>query len=290
MINWPDSLIRDIALRKCVLVLGAGVSMNSTNAAGERPKTWLTFLSETAETIVSSQDKAAIKKLISANDLLTACELIKRLKGRQDFVDLLIREFSTPRFRPSKIHEIIFKLDSRIVLTPNFDNIYDRYALQESIGTTIIKKHYEPDVAESIRLNKRIIIKNHGSIESPNDIIFTRKEYAEARIKHQNFYSILDSLFITNTFLFLGCGTNDPDIRILLEENKFRFQYSREHYFTLATKSNPKGVNEILEDTMNIKIIEYDKKDNHKELIDSLDDLRAKVETKRQEIAATQDW
>jgi len=290
MINWPDSLVRDIALRKCVLVLGAGISMNSVNAAGVRPKSWLHFLNHAVSSIADKNYKSSIKKLISSNDFLTACEVIKNQLGRAGFVDLLQNEFHLPGFIPSNVHGTIFKLDAKIVITPNFDNIYDRFALQETAGTVLIKKYYEPDVAETIRLNRRLIIKNHGSIEDPNHLIFSRKDYSKARTENRAFYEILDSLSITNTFLFLGCGTNDPDIRLLLEDYQNRFQYSREHFFVLSKKSNPLGVNQILEETMNIKILEYDKKEDHKEFIDSLQDLVAKVEVKREEIAASQNW
>lgn len=290
MINWPNSLIRDIALRKCVLVLGAGISMNSTNAAGLRPRSWLDFLNHAVTFVGELKYQKSIKLLIKNNDYLTACELIKQKLGRAAFVDLLQNEFHSPGFTPTDVHSIIFNLDARIVITPNFDNIYDRFALQETSGTVLIKKFYEPDVAETIRLNKRLIIKNHGSIEVPNHLIFSRKDYSKARTENRAFYEILDSLSITNTFLFLGCGTNDPDIRLLLEDYQNRFQYSREHFFVLPKKSNPLGVNEILEETMNIKILEYDKKDNHQEFIESLKDLVLKVEFKRQEIADTQNW
>jgi hypothetical protein len=290
MIVWPESLIRDIALRKCILVLGAGISMNSQNAAGVRPKSWLDFLNHAVGLILDTKYQTSIKKLIKNNDYLTACELIKQQLGRANFIDLLQNEFHAPGFIPSHVHRTIFNLDARIVITPNFDNIYDRFALLETAGTVIIKKFYEPDVAEAVRLNKSLIIKNHGSIEDPNHLIFSRKDYSKARTENRAFYEILDSLSITNTFLFLGCGTNDPDIRLLLEDYQNRFQYSREHFFVLSKKSNPLGVNQILEDTMNIKILEYDKKDNHQEFIDSIQDLVGKVELKRDEIALTQNW
>lgn len=290
MISWPDSLIKDIALRKCILILGAGVSMNSTNAQGTRPKSWSQFLDSALAEIADNRYKSAIKKLIKASDYLTACELIKKQLGRPSFVDLLQREFLEPGFIPSETHGAIFKLDAKIVITPNFDNIYDRYANQESSGTILIKKFFENDIAETIRLNKRLIIKNHGSIETPNEIIFSRKDYAEARTKHRTFYEILDSLSITNTFLFLGCGINDPDIKLLLEDYRFRFQYSREHFFVLPKGMNPIGVNGILEETMNIKILEYDKRDNHKIFLESLEQLATLVDAKRAEIASSQNW
>lgn len=290
MINWPDSLIRDISLRKCVLVLGAGISMNSQNALGLRPKSWLEFLNHAVDLVADVKYKKSIKQLIKSNDYLTACELIKKQLGNAGFVDLLQNEFHIPGFIPSEVHRTIFNLDARIVITPNFDNIYDRFALNETAGTILIKKFHEADVAETIRLNRRLIIKNHGTVDDPHHLIFSRKDYSKARTENRAFYEILDSLSITNTFLFLGCGTNDPDIRLLLEDYQNRFQFSREHFFVLSKKSNPLGVNQILEETMNIKILEYDKKDNHQEFIDSLQDLVIKVELKREEIALTQNW
>ena len=43
-ISWPNSLINDIARRRCVIFLGAGISRNTVNAAGLPPKTWVEAL------------------------------------------------------------------------------------------------------------------------------------------------------------------------------------------------------------------------------------------------------
>ncbi|MCL8034387.1 SIR2 family protein, partial [Pseudomonas aeruginosa] len=63
-----------------------------------------------------------------------------------------------------------------------------------------------------------LIIKIHGSVDSTDKLIFTRKDYSEARTKYRNFYQIIEALSLTHTFIFIGCGTNDPDIRLLLED------------------------------------------------------------------------
>lgn len=290
MIKWPDTLVRDLALRKCVIVLGAGTSMNSQNAFGAKPKSWSAFLEAGVGQIDNRKERAAVKKLIKSNDYLTACELIKGSMGRQTFIDFITAEFQTPGFLPAEIHKHIFKLDSKIVITPNFDNIYDRYAQTESNGTVIVKRYTETDLAESVRTNKRLIIKMHGSIESANELIFTRSDYAAARSKYWSFYSIFDALAITNTFLFLGCGTNDPDIRLILEDYRYKFQYSREHYFVISKKSNPDSVNRIMEATMNLKMVRYDPRNDFEEFTQSIELLVTLVESKRAEIALNQSW
>lgn len=75
MINWPNDLISDIARRKSVLVIGAGVSKNSTNQVGLRPKDWKEFLVNASEILAG---KTEINRQIKSGDFLTACELIKK--------------------------------------------------------------------------------------------------------------------------------------------------------------------------------------------------------------------
>jgi hypothetical protein len=287
MINWPDDLVSDIARRKCVLFLGAGVSKNSTNASGDRPKDWEEFLSCS---LIKMPANRTIKKLINEKDYLTACELIKRNLGRDEFNSLVKSEFQTPKFQSASIHEYVYNLDSKIVATPNFDKIYDIYAEHAADGNIIIKNYYDNDVADCIRRHEPVILKVHGTISSPDKLIFSRKDYCQARLEHKNFYTILDALAITNTFIFIGCGVNDPDIRLLLEDYSFRFSFAKKHYIIMPKNSLDKQVLSVVEETMNLKAIMYDPKDYHSELTTSLEELVKLVEIKRQELADTLKW
>lgn len=290
MIVWDNYLIRELALRKCIIVIGSGISKNSSNADGKRPMTWVEFLEFAKEKIMRRSVREDVSKLIKANDYLTACEVIKNTLTRNIFNDLMMDEYHAPGYSSASIHETIFKLDSKIVITPNFDRIYDTYASTTSNGTVIIKRHTDADVASTIRNHKRMIIKMHGTIDDVNEVIFTRSDYASARTRHKNFYTIMDALAITHTFLFLGCGTNDPDIRMILEDYCYKFSFSREHYFVMPKGQNSKSVNQILESTMNLKVVEYIPDIGHTELQTGLADLLSKVETQRDLIVEKQDW
>lgn len=287
MINWPNSIVEDIARRKCVLVLGSGVSKNSVNNAGRRPKDWKEFLKSASENI---NGKTEIRRQIKSGDYLTACELIKKELGRDDYNSLVRDEFLIPAFQPAEIHKHIFNLDSRIVITPNFDKIYDTYANTASNGNIIVKKYYESDVADCIRRPEPLIIKIHGSVESPDNLIFTRKDYAEARTENRDFYHLIDALSITHTFIFIGCGTNDPDIRLILEDYSFRFSHNKKHYLIMPKNAIHVKVREIISETMSLKALLYDPRDNHAELTVSLKDLVIKVELKRDDLAQTRKW
>ncbi|WP_148040576.1 hypothetical protein [Marichromatium sp. AB32] len=76
MINWEEDLITTLARRRCVIVIGAGVSKNSRNQNGETPKSWDEFLNWCTEEI-EGENKELIKLLIASRDLTTACEVIK---------------------------------------------------------------------------------------------------------------------------------------------------------------------------------------------------------------------
>ena len=254
MIKWPKEVVSDIARRRCVVFLGSGISLNSVNAAGRRPKTWLSFLKSTLEDI---NPKAHIKKLLKESDYLTACEVIKRELGKEEFTRVVRDEFLNPAYQPAEIHKEIFALDSRIVATPNFDKIYETYANSEANGSIVVKQHYDADVISSIRGSERLILKVHGTIDSPSDLIFTRAEYAEARTKYSTFYEVLEALALTHTFVFLGCGVNDPDIKLLLEDTLFKHSCSRCHVMLLPKKALHDSVVGVIQDTMNLNIIQY---------------------------------
>jgi hypothetical protein len=288
MISWDNSIINAIARRRCVIVLGAGVSRNSTNAKGKRPDTWEDFLKNCVSNLT---DVDHINTLISQKDFLTACELIKERMGADDFTEKVQQEYQRSGYRHASIHEQIYKLDSSIVASPNFDNIYDTYASSESASSVVIKDHTSSDIANYLLGgDKRLIIKTHGSANNPTEIIFTRNDYAEARTKYVLFYEILKSLALTHTFLFLGCGTDDPDIRQLFEDLQFTHGRMPYHYMTLPKGEVHNDVLEVASASMRIKFVEYSPDNGHEELSLSLADLVTDVEGVRFELTRNGQW
>lgn len=256
MIQWPSALVEDLENHRVVLFLGSGVSRNSLGEDGvTRPKTWEAFLGDAAVTVNIAE---VVAPYLESRDYLTALDLIRNRSTRDQYAEIVRREYLDPRYAEAQIHEAIYKLDANVVLTPNFDKIYDVYAASKSRGTTVVKQYYDLDLARYIRGDRRVVVKIHGSVDSPENMIFGRKDYAEARVKHSWFYVLLKSLILTHTFLFVGCGTDDPDIRLLLEDVQFSAGYAREHYFLSPAGVMGEGFKVILESTMNLRVLEYD--------------------------------
>lgn len=290
MIDWPDDLVYDIASRRSVLFLGAGVSRNAQNASGIHPREWTDYLKHLASLVKDLGKQAEVLQCITDADLLTACELARKYLSPSAFKTEMIQEYSANAYRPAKIHDDLSRVDSRLVMTTNFDKLYENRANQLQDNTVIVKNYYDRDVADVFRRRDRVVVKVHGTIDAPDQTIFTRSQYALARRDYGHFYQLLRGLFVTHTFVFLGASMRDPDMQLLLEDHAYRFEGSRPHYMVMPANSARAGTLNVLEETMNLKALLYDPADNHKALSDSVAELVPKVEAVRLAIAATAGW
>lgn len=287
MIKWPDSLQEDLARRRAILFLGSGISANSVNAHNLRPPTWHKFLLAALERC--DNPRKHIASLIKRSDYLTACEVLRH-RLDEEWNKLLNQIFTDPEFPPAEIHKTIFLLDSRLVLTVNFDKIYDTYSQQASANSVHVKHYYDDDVATFIRDHRYLVLKAHGTIDRPERMIFTREQYARAQYEFSGFYSLLDSLITTHTFLFLGCGISDPDVQMLLSRHANMFPGSKPHYMCLSSRSVHDDVELSLRRNYNLKVLRYSANNGHKELHESLQALVQLVDERRTKIADEQSW
>lgn len=290
MIDWPKDLVDDLARRRCVMFLGAGVSMNSRSQDGTRsPPSWVEFLRAAYERIPGP--KKHIGRMINSGDLLTACELIKERIG-DDWGGLLDEFFVAPQYGAAHIHELIFRLDCKIILTQNFDKIFDTYAQATSQNTVRVKSYTDGDVAEFLRGAHNLILKAHGTIDVPAEMIFTRKEYGAARYRYQSFYFLLEALAITHSFLFVGCSISDPDVRMLLEKIAHFFRVSRGHYICFPRSRGAPHPDELrsIKENLSLRALTYDARQNHSNLTESIAALLPLVEERRREFGERLSW
>ncbi len=288
MVNWPEALVRDIARRRCVIVVGSGVSRQSRGALGEVPPTWDEFLTACNNELQDGPHLHIIKA-IADGDLLHACEWLQR-KYDHTWAGKLRQAFSAPRYISSEAHKLICRLDTRILFSLNFDDILDRSAQEIYAGTCVKKSYYDTDVSEFLRGTERYLVKVHGSLDNPNKLIFTQKRYASARISAAAFYNAFDSALMTHTFLFLGAGYRDPDINLVLENQNFTYSESHPHYFLTSTGMHD-DLKMSLRNNRNLQVVEYDSIDaSHSSFASALHSLGKLVDDFRQELTKTSEW
>lgn len=291
MINWPEEVVSSIARRRSVIFLGAGTSMRSIGNNGIRPPSWKAFLEEGINRCPGSHKE--MKDLLKRGDYLSCCQIIK-YKMEQDWVPFVENSFLTPAFNHNELHELIFSLDSSITLTPNFDKIYDTYATNQhhqNRNLLKIKRFYDEDIPRVLRGNgtQRLILKIHGCIDTPDKIVFTREDYADIRSSYANFYKAIDSLIFTHTFLFIGCGMNDPDLSLMLEQYARSFGSAPPHYVALSGKVT-EDYKKMLSKNYNLRILTYSSNNDHQELLDSIKDLSERIEIEREKLAQSTLW
>lgn len=289
--KWPNEVIDAIALRRSVLYLGAGVSANSFSKDGKKPPLWKDFIEKASnDYIEDTRTKDGITKLIEKGDLLTACELLREEVSPERFQGIVRSVFLDPKFEESDIHKDIFALDSRIVATPNIDKIYEVYAQKESSGTVLVKRYYDEDLVSAIKSQSRIVLKVHGTVDDCSHMIFTQSQYTQMRYKYATFYRLLESLVLNYTFVFIGCGLDDPDIKLVLENMAFNFPEAPRHYFVYSDSDMHNIEKKLIEKQRNIEFITYSDVDDHKELRSGIKELVDLVEESRNNIASTQKW
>jgi hypothetical protein len=281
MIEWPTSLVREIAARRVILFLGAGVSASAMAEDGSRTKTWDEFISEAIGLVRVGPDRQAAQRLVEQRRLLLALQLIRDKADVSDYRAMIDREFNNQKFKAGELHKRIFKLDSKIVITTNFDKLYERYCIEVADNESFKVITYESsDFADELRSDTRLIVKAHGTVDSVSKMIFTRAEYHRAKAEHSNFYEMLKAVFLTHTVVFIGCGMSDPDVSLLLEDVKIIGNSQSTHYALVKAGSTEPAVAADWAATYNVKCLEYGP--DHADLVADLDALVEQVNLRRQ--------
>ena len=277
VISWPKSLVTEIAERRCIIFIGSGVSAGCINSESEHPKAWGSFLKSGIQRLTDNEAREFALKLCSEKKYLDAAQILHDYINSGDF-DEFIQEELNPMdpYQPSDVYKIIQDLDSKIVVTTNYDVIYEKLCMQGQASAAYnVLKYYESNILNDIRSRKRLIIKAHGCISNTDKIILTRGQYFNARDTYHSFYNILDALFLTNTILFIGCGLNDLDINLILENSNIAAKCTRPHY-ALMSAGNHESIKKSMKSTYNLQILEYPK-DRHELIGDALASLLEQV-------------
>jgi len=276
-INWPPSLVEDIARGRCVLFLGAGVSASSKTDPPENksPKPWSEFLSFINNTyITNNHEKEYIENLIESKQFLFALQCIYSNIDKGTYHHIIEQEFSLPDYKPSRVHEYISEIDPKVLITTNFDFIYEKLVPRQAITTVVYNNC--GNYSDAIRSNKRVLVYAHGNVDSIGDIVFTKENYFTAKRDYPEFYSITQALFMTNTVLFIGCGMNDPDISLLLENVYIRTSSTKPHY-NITLEGVHKSLKDDWKKSYNIETLEYGP--SHDDLAGELEELYNQIES-----------
>lgn len=280
MINWPQSLVEELAARRAIIFIGSGVSASAKAPGDVYPPTWKKLLVDaTKRFILDPTEKQFVDDLIEKQLYLDAAEVIFDSVGKPEQRAFFTEKFATPNYIPSEFHRVIQEINAKIVITTNYDQIYEIQcdALRAGRGYAV-RTYVDNKILNDIRSKDNLIIKAHGCINKTESIVLTRSDYFNVKRDNGYFYHIIDSLLTVNTVMFIGCGMSDPDIQLVLENTNIAAYSDHPHYAVLP-KGRHQALIKALERTYNIKILEYDhvEGDGHVDLLTSLIDLQGQV-------------
>lgn len=260
MTAFNADLVDDVAARRVVIFAGSGLSASAQTRSGARMKDWPGFLKFAAERLVTGDTLALAKRLIAEHDYLMACEVIKQ--GVEDlgrWRDLLYAEFSMIG-DPSELHKAIVSLNQRVIITTNFDKLIEN--TWSSVNGRahhypVVASEVKPEIFRLFRDDKDYIVKIHGSIDDPDNIIFARTDYSKLAFSNWVYGEFINAILVSYTVMFVGFSMSDPAISQLIEVYAQKFPTLRPHYIWQPADPNT-GLAEISKTLRKLYVLEYE--------------------------------
>jgi len=277
-VEWPPDLVDALVQRRAIIFLGSGASATCQSSEGVKFPTWRALLKSLSSDL-TGDDKAAFDQALEASRYLDAAQLVTDVVGQPARERKLTDLFANKSIRPSELYEYINLIDQPIVMTTNYDQMYERYwETFDEVGSPqtqlYVAKYYDDDVVDHLRSARQLLLKLHGDILQVKRIVLSRSQYSNAKYEHANFFKIVSALLLTRTVLFIGCGFNgDPDVDLILEDSAFAAQSGWPHYAVIAKGRHSSELKSI-RSSFNVECLEYDNDDgSHAELLTSLRQL-----------------
>lgn len=222
--QFIEDYAEELVAGNAAYFVGAGISVDSS-------------LPDWGGLIKPFTDKIGISDLKGKDLPLMAQYVINEETGnRGPFINAISRKLRKS-FSPNAYHEAIAKTNLRTIWTTNYDNL-----LEKVFGnTTIDVKFTDESISRDVLDNQVEIIKMHGCIYNSHrdDIVITQSDYEDFFIKKPAITQRLRLDLLQKSFLFLGYGYGDSNIKnIITEARRLTGNNTRQHYLITTDKKD----------------------------------------------------
>jgi hypothetical protein len=216
-----------IAKKRFGIYVGAGASI-----AGGLPS-WSGLLKDMLDLLkkVPQHDPRIVadgkKALKDPANYLAVASVLRQALGNT-FEDYFSQKFGKNAGQPAEVHRAVVRLPYQVVVTTNYDWLLERAYTEMTKGKDIpITLTYEQagDIAYQFTQGNPFIIKAHGDAGlNPQEIVLSEQDYRKLIHHALGYRSVMQTIFTTTTFLFVGTSMTDPDLKLMLS-----FVYSAFH-------------------------------------------------------------
>ncbi|GMU53952.1 MAG: SIR2 family protein [Candidatus Xenobia bacterium] len=201
-----------------VLFLGAGVSR------GVGLPDWRQLLTELMETAgMTAEESRAANQL----GLLDQARIVQRRLQRAgiDLTRSLVERFHVSQY--GLVHALLAGLSVRESVTTNYDPLFE--VASRACGHKLAVLPYAPTSGCT-----RWLLKLHGCVEHPEDIVLTREDYLRYSNNRAALAGIVQTLLLTKHMLFVGFSLNDDNFLRIVDDVRRALRREEEQPFGTA--------------------------------------------------------
>ncbi len=237
--SLPIDLGDAIKDKRAALFVGAGLSV----AAGY--PTWkglIEGLINEAKT-GGMLDPTIGDKLVSAvsdpNKFLPVAQQLSDELGDADFRKRVAKAFDRGARSPTDIHRRLMCVPFCFYVTTNYDKLLEDAFAEVHKRTPDVYNYTDiSGFADALWDRRFFILKAHGDVARPSEIVLTRKDYRALVYSNVGYRHLLASIFTNKTVLFLGASMNDPEVAQMLESLHVAFHGGGVRHYALIEKSS----------------------------------------------------
>lgn len=189
-----------------ILFLGAGFSLEASNAIGTMP-TGEKLKQEIFTSFIEPTLKDEFKEEVLGYNLREICTYVNEtLKKQNDLKEFLINRFK--RVKPKEFHYSMLKYPWKKIYGVNIDDLVENVYSKSDQKLVVQNKKQQKNVGDALEY-----IKIHGCVNEPDmPMVFSEREYTNL-IQDMNFKVNDLTIDIHNrNFIFVGANLDEPDI------------------------------------------------------------------------------
>jgi SIR2-like domain len=212
----PDDLLTAFKEKRCVALLGSGVSSRCLSKSRAPLPGWTTLLNDlvqwaTERKVLRAEDAHDLAELIASSNLLIVAQELREQIGDERLSEFLADQFDPDAIIPSPLHELLSVVPFRGYITTNYDNLLERAyvtVLKRQLAPILLD--HRPSLAQLLKADP-FLLKLHGDLETPDSIILAYRDYLQL-VADREFQAFLDAIVSDFSLFMVGYGLNDLDI------------------------------------------------------------------------------
>jgi hypothetical protein len=184
--------------------------------------------------------------------------------------------FDTP---PAPAHELIVRLEPRVVLTTNFDTLLeDAHARYYGRAAHVYTHEDAQTVLRKVQadsLHKRMLVmKIFGSISDPLSTVLSDVSYRNTAVYSTDLMALLERLFLTTVVLILGYSLRSPELNMILSRLSPVLPYkSVPTYALVLSRETPDVEVAKYRTDFGVEVLRYRPSEGYPEVVEFLDAL-----------------